>query len=66
MYTDGINEAMDGSGAQFSINRIRKHVKSGSQDLQTVGQAIVDDVHQFVGKGPQADDMCLVCLARQQ
>ncbi len=65
MYTDGINEAMDGSGGQFSIDRIRNHVKSGNEDLQAVGQAIVDDVHEFVGKGPRADDMCLVCLARQ-
>lgn len=65
MYTDGINEAMDGAGGQFSIERIRNHVRSGSQDLEAVGQAIVDDVHQFVGEGPQADDMCLVCLARQ-
>lgn len=65
MYTDGINEAMDGAGSQFSIERIRNHVKSGGDGLEAVGKAIVDDVHQFIGEGPQADDMCLVCLARQ-
>jgi len=65
MYTDGINEAIDEAGKQFSIDRIRNHVKTGSQELEVVGQAIVDDVRQFVGEGPQADDMCIVCLGRQ-
>ncbi|MBC8876079.1 MAG: SpoIIE family protein phosphatase [Planctomycetes bacterium] len=65
MFTDGLNDAMDGSGSYFSIERIRDHVRSGTQDLESVGRAIVDDVRQFVGEGPQADDMCLVMLRRK-
>jgi len=65
MYTDGINEAMDLSGGQFTINRIRNHVKTVTQALEVMGQTIVNDVNQFIGEGPRADDMCLVCLERQ-
>ena len=65
MYTDGINEAMNPKGQQYTIERIRNHVKGGGQQLQTIGDAIVKEVLAHVGTGPQTDDMCLVLLQRQ-
>ncbi len=64
MYTDGVIEALSPAGDQFTVDRIRNHVKAGSQDLQAIGEAIINDVRQFVGNGPQVDDICLVCVQR--
>ncbi|MCY2991634.1 MAG: SpoIIE family protein phosphatase [Planctomycetota bacterium] len=64
MYTDGINEAMNVAGELFSIERLRGHLLGFQGDLREVGNLIVTDVRNFIGKGPQTDDMCLVGLAR--
>lgn len=67
LYTDGINEAMNMHGDQFTIDRVRKHIIEGvDSDLTVVGQAIIDDVRGFIGNGPRTDDMCLVCFGRRQ
>ena len=34
MYTDGINEAMNPKGQQYTIDTIRTHVKDGGTQLQ--------------------------------
>jgi len=65
MYTDGINEAMNPKGQQYTIDKIRSHVKNGAPELQSIGDAIVNDVLAHVGASPQADDMCLVLLRRE-
>jgi sigma-B regulation protein RsbU (phosphoserine phosphatase) len=64
MYTDGINEAMDPAGRQYTIGRLRGQLQSAGDDVSHAGSTIVDDVLQHVGQGPQADDMCLVMLRR--
>lgn len=64
MYTDGINEAMNPKGQQYSIERIRGHVRTGAARLQTIGETIVNEVLAHIGTGPQTDDMCLVLLQR--
>jgi len=65
MYTDGINEAMNPKGQQYTIERIRNHVRNGGSQLQAIGETIVDEVLAHVGSGSQTDDMCLVLLQRQ-
>ena len=65
LYTDGINEAMNPAGKQFSIERLRNHIQGRRHDLKAVGDAIINDVRQFVADGPQTDDMCLVSVARR-
>jgi sigma-B regulation protein RsbU (phosphoserine phosphatase) len=64
LFTDGINESIDASGAQFSIDRLRDHVRKLAGPPDKLGQTIIDDVHKFLGKAPQNDDMCLVCFGR--
>jgi serine phosphatase RsbU (regulator of sigma subunit) len=64
MYTDGVNEAMNGDGQQYTIDRLRRHVTGGPGGVRGIGEAIIAEVRQFIGAGPQADDMCLVGLAR--
>jgi phosphoserine phosphatase RsbU/P len=64
LYTDGVNESMDATGEFFGIDRIRRHAQA-AKDPEALGQEIIDDVTRFVGRGPQVDDMCLVCFGRQ-
>jgi serine phosphatase RsbU (regulator of sigma subunit) len=64
LYTDGINEAMDPSGRQYTIERLRNHLRKADNDITIAGDAIVSDVLRHVGQGPQADDMCIVMLRR--
>ena len=39
------------------------HVGAGNV-LDETGRAIIAEIHDFVGDGPQEDDMCLVCYKR--
>jgi len=64
LYTDGINEAQNHEGKQYSIQRIRKQVTQAGNTPQIIGQNIVEDVQQFIGQEPPNDDMCLVCVGR--
>ena len=63
LYTDGVNDSMDVRVDFFGIDRIRKHVTHG-RTAEELGTEIIDDVRQFVGRAPQNDDMCLVCIGR--
>jgi serine phosphatase RsbU (regulator of sigma subunit) len=65
LYTDGINEAMNPAGKQYTIEKVRKQLLNARGGIEDVGDAIVNDVLQHVGRGPQADDMCLVILRRK-
>lgn len=64
LYTDGINEALDEKGAQFTIPRVIEHVAANHKSIPELGQIIIDDVRRFMGRAKQNDDMCLVCLGR--
>lgn len=64
LYTDGINECLDGEGKQFTIERLRDHVRAHTTTIPELGQIIIDDVRRFMGRAKQNDDMCLVCLGR--
>lgn len=63
LYTDGINESLDASGAFYTIDRLRDHVRK-LPDAALLGSALVEDVRRFLGTAPQNDDMCLVCFGR--
>jgi serine phosphatase RsbU (regulator of sigma subunit) len=63
LFTDGINESMNLAGQLFGIDRIRGHMAEGG-DPEALGRRIISAVNQFVGTGPQLDDMCLVVLNR--
>jgi phosphoserine phosphatase RsbU/P len=62
LYTDGVNEAMNETGKQYTVARLKQKVAEGYQDLEALRQALTDDLHEFTGGGPQADDICFVGL----
>jgi serine phosphatase RsbU (regulator of sigma subunit) len=65
MYTDGITEANNRQGSQFSEERLqnlirRHHQRSAAGILNT----ILDEVNHFTQDAPGQDDMALVVLSR--
>ena len=64
LFTDGIHETIDASGAFYSIERLRKHMAEKGASPAHVGSYVVEDVRNFLGRAPQNDDMCLVCFGR--
>jgi sigma-B regulation protein RsbU (phosphoserine phosphatase) len=66
LFTDGVNESIDLSGAFYTIDRLREQVKKLGGEVKLLGPAIIEDVRRFLGKAPQNDDMCLVCFGRQR
>jgi len=62
LYTDGISEAMDGDGQEFTEGRlIRSLGESHRESVEIVMSSLIDSVHEFVGGAPQSDDItCLI------
>lgn len=62
LYTDGISEAMDSAGKEFTDDRLRQalqHSHHNSVDLVLDG--VTEAVEAFVGQAEQSDDItCLV------
>jgi len=66
MYTDGINECCNPSGAMYGINRVRKHVAAAENGMpDQLGKAIIEDVRGYLAGATQDDDMCLVAFGRE-
>jgi sigma-B regulation protein RsbU (phosphoserine phosphatase) len=66
LFTDGINESTDVTGAFYSIERLRQHVAEKGANPALLGSFVVEDVRHFLGRAPQNDDMCLVCIGRTE
>lgn len=64
LYTDGIFEAPDADGKQFSIQRISKLLRETDNSSAHIGERIVSAVKAHIGATPQEDDMCLVVVRR--
>ena len=65
MYTDGIDEAMDRDGKQYTIDRMREVVKESDGLPQNIGNLLLTDVRKHLNGKPQDDDMCLVSVRRK-
>lgn len=64
MYTDGIDEAMDRDGNQYTIDRMREMVRRSDGSPKGVGEPLLADVRKYLDGKLQDDDMCLVSLRR--
>ncbi len=64
LYTDGISEAMNSAGDVYGSKRIRAVIAQAPAGVEQVGQTLLDDVRHFVRGRLQSDDICLVCIAR--
>ena len=66
IFTDGFSEAMNGHRELYGLERLKQQLSSPVLNVREFGQHILDDVHQFVNGYDQSDDMCLVCLGREE
>lgn len=62
LYTDGISEAMDSAGKEFTDDRLRQALQdSHHNNVDLVLEGVTDAVETFVGQAEQSDDItCLV------
>lgn len=58
LYSDGVNEAMNGAGEEYEAGRIRAHMAGPNATIQSLW----DDVRIFSGDSPAADDITLVMV----
>ncbi|MBP85848.1 MAG: protein serine phosphatase [Planctomycetaceae bacterium] len=65
LYTDGIDEAANEAGEQYTVASMREKVATANATPEAIGQALMDDVHKHLAGRPQDDDMCLVVLKRR-
>jgi sigma-B regulation protein RsbU (phosphoserine phosphatase) len=66
IFTDGFSEAMNGQRELYGLERLKQQLSSPVLNVREFGQHILDDVHQFVNGYDQSDDMCLVCVGREE
>lgn len=65
LYTDGVTEAENASSAFFGQERLL-HVAQANlgRSAQAIQEAVLGEVHAFVGDAPQFDDIALMVLVR--
>ncbi len=63
LYTDGILEAMNPSGAQYGLDGLKRMVETNSRlSAKEMVAAIRDDLRRFVGTARQHDDQTLLVM----
>ena len=66
-YTDGVTEAMDGSGEEFGTERLHEiFAGGGPRNCREANRAVFEAVRDFVGETPQSDDITCMTLYRSQ
>ena len=65
LYTDGVTEALNTEGDEFSVDRLMQSVRSSAKDsAQAIVKKIIQDVRDFSGPAPQNDDMTLIAIRK--
>jgi serine phosphatase RsbU (regulator of sigma subunit) len=65
MYTDGLTEAQNEDEILFSEERVEKTAQANlGRSAQEIQEAMLEEVHGFVGDAPRSDDLTLVILKR--
>jgi sigma-B regulation protein RsbU (phosphoserine phosphatase) len=63
LFTDGITESMDGSGAFFSEERLEATLRSlAGQAPRAIIEDVLASVRAFAGMAPQSDDIAALAL----
>ncbi|GEM_PF-1181365 len=65
LYTDGITDALDEQDEFFRSERLLEAVQANlGRSAQAIQDALLAEVHQFMGHAPQFDDITLLVVAR--
>ena len=66
IYTDGVTEAKDPRGGFFGPQRLLEAARAQlGRPAHVVQEALLTDVHTFVGSAPQFDDITLMLALRE-
>jgi serine phosphatase RsbU (regulator of sigma subunit) len=65
-YTDGVNEAKNEAGEQFSDARILSAVEAAGGDANDLLAQMISRIHQFRGSAAQSDDITMLAVRRLQ
>ena len=61
-YTDGVNEAKNEDGDQFTEERILEAAKEGFEDGATLVQKVLSRILEFRGEAEPSDDITMLAL----
>lgn len=65
-YTDGLTEAMNSKREEFGIERVMQIVRENyARNAQSILEAIIDGLYDFLGDTPREDDMTIMVLKRE-
>jgi phosphoserine phosphatase RsbU/P len=65
-YTDGVNEATDGAGHEFGMERLKAtFLESASQGAEAALNAVQRDLAAFAGGARQMDDITLLAIEKR-
>jgi sigma-B regulation protein RsbU (phosphoserine phosphatase) len=63
VYTDGVTEALDGSGNFYSNARLECVLRDvGNLTVEKITRGVVRDVRTFCGEREQSDDISVMAL----
>jgi sigma-B regulation protein RsbU (phosphoserine phosphatase) len=64
LYTDGVNEAMNGAHQMFKIDRITETLSAGTpgESSADIAGSLLHAVRTFVGSAPQSDDITILVV----
>lgn len=66
VYTDGLVEAVDESGTQYSVRRLKNVIQNKADlDGKKIAESVKADMADFIGKSARHDDQSLVVLKIQ-
>jgi sigma-B regulation protein RsbU (phosphoserine phosphatase) len=66
LYTDGVNEAVNGEGDEFGMDRLIETFRvSAGKGVKAVVEAFQRDVRAFAGAQPQSDDITIIAVQRR-
>ena len=64
IFTDGVPDAMNAAGQFYGQDRLVQTVAAAPAAVEELVEALVEDVHQFVGQHQSTDDICITCFGR--
>jgi sigma-B regulation protein RsbU (phosphoserine phosphatase) len=64
LITDGVDEAMDPDSNLYTKERVREFIRTGSQDPEELGRALLSDVRRHANGRPQNDDITIMSFGR--
>ena len=65
LYSDGVTEAMNESGEEYGLDRLREVITAASsQGADEITRAVFDSVREFAGEATQSDDITCLTVCR--